>query len=95
MGKRKLFIGMAAGAIAGGLAALLDKETRVYTKNKLSQAKEKSGQLVKNPSETVRDMRLAFDQLSQNVTVNIQKAVNTLDQVEQSLDKVSKKKLED
>ena len=89
MGKRKLFIGIIVGAIAGGLTSLFDQETRDYTKDKLGQVKEKSGQIVRNPSQAVRDVRFTFDRMNNNVTENIQKAINTLEQVEDSLDKVT------
>jgi len=89
MGKRKLFIGIIVGAIAGGLTSLFDQETRDYTKDKLGQVKEKSGQIVRNPSQAVRDARFTFDRVNNSVTENIQKAINTLEQVEDSLDKVT------
>lgn len=97
MGKRKLFIGVVIGAVVGGMSALLDRDTRAYSKHKFNQVKEKSGQIMQHPSQTVRDVRLAFDRVNQQVTGSIQKAINTLEQVEQSLDKATQnvKKIED
>lgn len=91
MGKRKLIIGVIVGAVAGGLVSLFDQETRAYTKSKLSQAKAKSSDLMKNPSQTVSDIRSTFDRINESVSGNLQKAINTLNEVEESLDKVTNK----
>ena len=91
MGKRKLVIGMIAGAVAGGLATLVDSETRHYTKEKFVTAKEKTGIIVSNPSQAVQEARFAINRMNDSVSGTIAKAINTLDQVEGSLDRVTSK----
>ncbi|HLR75826.1 MAG TPA: YtxH domain-containing protein [Virgibacillus sp.] len=89
MGKRKLIIGVIVGAVAGGLTTLFDSDTRAYTKAKVSQVKTKSSDLMKNPSQTVGDIRNTFDQINENVSGTLQKAINTLDDIEESLESVT------
>lgn len=91
MGKRKLLIGMLAGAVAGGLATLVDSETRNYTKEKLLTAKDKTGVVVSNPSQAVQEARFAINRMNDSVSGTMTKAINTLDQVEGSLDRVTNK----
>src|SRR5690625_7926131 len=85
MGKRKIIIGVIVGAIAGGLTTLFDSEARAYTKSKLNQAKATTGNLVKNPSQTVGDIRSTVDRINNTVTSSLEKAINTLYDVEKSL----------
>lgn len=91
MGKRKLIMGVIVGAMAGGLATLVDPEARAYTKNKFSEAKATSSNLLKNPSQTISDIRSTFDRVNDAVSGNLQKAINTLSDVEDSLEKVTGK----
>lgn len=91
MGKRNLFMGIFLGAIIGGLATLFNKETRAYTKGKASLCKAKTGYMIKYPSEAVRNTRVAFDQLNERLTNNAESVINALEQVENTLDKVSRK----
>ncbi|MBU5468177.1 YtxH domain-containing protein [Virgibacillus sp. MSJ-26] len=89
MGKRKLIIGVIVGAIAGGLTTLFDSEARAYTKSKLNQAKATTGNLVKNPSQTVGDIRSTVDRINNTVTGSLEKAINTLNDVEESLETIT------
>lgn len=89
MGKRKLITGMVVGALIGGVVALFDRETRGYTKQKLSSAKSASLYCLKNPSEAVGNFKQAFDQLHENVTYQAENAINALEQVEETLGKVT------
>lgn len=91
MGKRKLCTSMLVGAVIGGLIALRHPEVRRYTKRKLSDAKAKTGDLIKNPSEAVYHTRVAFDQFSHQFTSGAESAINALEQIEETLEKVSKK----
>lgn len=91
MGKRNLCMGMLLGAIVGGLATLLNGETRAYTKGKMASCKIKTDHFVKHPSEAVRNTRVAFDQLNARFTDNAANVINALEQVESTLDKVSRK----
>lgn len=91
MGKRKLLIGMVAGAVAGGLVTLFDKETRVYTSGKLSGVKSGISYVTKNPSEAVHQLQETFDAISEKFTSGTESAINALDQVQQTLGKVENK----
>ncbi|OZU87733.1 hypothetical protein CIL03_15315 [Virgibacillus indicus] len=91
MGKRKLFLGVAIGAAAGGLVTLFDKETRDYTKEKFNTAKASSSYFIQNPSEAVHNVRTAFDTFNQNFASGADSAINALEQVENTLEKVANK----
>ncbi|WP_164217394.1 YtxH domain-containing protein [Virgibacillus sp. YIM 98842] len=91
MGKRKLIVSVVTGAALGGLVALFDKETRTYTKSKLGTVKRSSSYLLKNPSEAVHNVRVAFDTFNKNFANGAENAINALEQVENSLDKITNK----
>ncbi|PAV28101.1 hypothetical protein CIL05_18510 [Virgibacillus profundi] len=91
MGKRRLFLGVAIGAAAGGLVTLFDKDTRDYTKEKLNAAKSGSTYFIQNPSEAIHNMRNAFDKFNQNFSSGAESAINALEQVEDTLEKVTNK----
>lgn len=91
LGKRKLIAGMVVGAIVGGLTALLNKEARSYARKKMSTAKGKTYDIVKNPSEAVRSARKRIDALNYKVVNHAEQAINALEQVEETLDKFIKK----
>ncbi|MBP1970621.1 gas vesicle protein [Virgibacillus natechei] len=90
MGKRKLFIGIITGAAIGGFAALLDRETRNYTKNKINSMKRSTGNIVNNPSEAVHNVRIALDKFNENFPSGATSVMNALEQVENTLDKTRK-----
>ncbi|HLR67492.1 hypothetical protein [Virgibacillus alimentarius] len=92
MGKRNLCLGMIIGAIVGGIATLINKDTRAYTKDKIASYKSKTTYFVKNPSEGVRKTKVAFNQLNDRINYNAENMVNALEQVENTLDKLSSKK---
>ncbi|MFA1822078.1 YtxH domain-containing protein [Virgibacillus oceani] len=91
MGKRKLVLSIAAGAVVGGLVALFDKETRTYSKHKLGSVKRSSSYMLKNPSEAVHNVRTAFDTFNKNFASGAENTINALEQVENSLDKLTNK----
>ncbi|MCG1028053.1 YtxH domain-containing protein [Virgibacillus halodenitrificans] len=91
MAKRRLFTGMLVGAVAGGLAALFDRETREYTKGKLKNVKAGSSYLIKNPSDAVHKVRVAFDEFNTKITSSSESAINALEQVESTLEKYTNK----
>ncbi|MFD1039958.1 YtxH domain-containing protein [Virgibacillus byunsanensis] len=91
MGKRNLLLGVFLGAIIGGLTALFNRETRYYTKNKMSLARNRTNYYVKHPSETIHSVRVAFDRFNESFTSGAENAINALEQVENTLDKISKK----
>ncbi|SHH80796.1 YtxH domain-containing protein [Virgibacillus sp. Bac330] len=91
MGKRKLVTGVVLGATAGGLISLLDKETRVYAKEKLASAKSGASYMLKNPSETIHSVRTNFDKLNQAFAKGAENTINALNQAETTLEKVTNK----
>lgn len=91
MGKRKLFTGIFVGAFLGGVAAMFDKETRDYTKEKVSEVKATTSYYVKNPSEAVSNMKSFVSELNNTVQEESTNAINLLDQVESTFSKVMKK----
>ncbi|WP_337019238.1 YtxH domain-containing protein [Oceanobacillus massiliensis] len=92
MGKRKLLMGITLGAIVGGATALFDREAREYAKDKLTAAKSNSSYFMSHPSEAVHNLRDAFDQFNQTFADGAANAINALEQVETTLDKVANKK---
>lgn len=91
MGQRKLIVGVVAGAILGALAMQFDKDARAYTKSSLNKLKESSSDMMSNPTETVQNLRSAFDKLNQNLATGAESTVNALEQVETTLDKLVNK----
>ena len=91
MGKRKLFLGVAIGAAAGGLVTLFDKETREYTKEKFNACKSSSSYFIQNPSKAVHNVRTAFDAFNKNFASGAESTINALEQVENTLEKVTNK----
>ena len=91
MGKRKLIIGVAAGALLGALAMQFDRETRAFTKESLNSLKEEAANLIGNPSESVHNLRSTFDKFNQNFAAGAENTINALEQVETTLDKLVNK----
>ncbi|WP_188455192.1 YtxH domain-containing protein [Virgibacillus oceani] len=91
MGKYKLCIGILGGAVIGGLTALCDRETRTYTKYKMRSGKHQAGYYLKHPSEAVRNAQRACNQFNESFNSGASNAINALEQVEETLNKISKK----
>ncbi|MEN1970218.1 YtxH domain-containing protein [Lentibacillus sp. N15] len=91
MGKQKLCLGVFLGAVAGGLTALCDKETRSFTKQQLKLVKNTTGYYVKHPTDAIRNVQDTLNGLNQKVNANADNAINALEQVEETLNKISKK----
>ncbi|MEI3614204.1 YtxH domain-containing protein [Pseudogracilibacillus sp. SO30301A] len=91
MGKRTLLTGIIAGASIGGLLSLLNKDARKYAKETLSKSRDNFTYYVKNPTDAVEKIRHAALTLNNMIESNTSSAVNALEQVENSLNKVTKK----
>jgi|GEM_PF-2023475 len=87
MAKRKLLTRIAAGAVAGGLLALTDKEVRAYVKAKAGTAKMYAVALMKNPVGTIGAARLALIELSEKVDGQASEVMNALGQVQETVEK--------
>lgn len=92
MGKSKLFIGIAVGALLGGLVTLTDKSTREFTKGKMQCASTKTKDAIQNPSDTIRNAKTTFDKFNDTLQNGADNAINAMEQVENTLDKLSKKR---
>lgn len=91
MGKRKLYTGIVLGAVVGGIISLMNKDARQYAKSKLHQTMQGTKYYVKHPSEAVRNARVTFDQFNQKFSSGAASTINTLEQIEDTLDKVIQK----
>lgn len=94
MGRSKLYTGILVGAIVGGLTALMNKETRWYVKGKVTKATTCTKYYLSHPSEAVRNVRVSFDDFNENFKSSAESAINALEQIEDTLDKVTKKNSE-
>ncbi|WP_164670036.1 YtxH domain-containing protein [Virgibacillus doumboii] len=91
MGKRNLFFGVILGAVAGGLISLFSSDARYYTKGKMKNVRKQSNYYVQHPSEAVRNVRDAFNKFNRDFSSGAESAINALEQVEDTLDKFTKK----
>lgn len=87
MGKKTFWTGIITGAVIGGLVTLFDKDARIYVKKTCSQTKATTQYYFNHPSETVRKVRSGVQTLQTNLVKGAETAMNTLDKLEQSLDK--------
>ncbi len=92
VGKRTLCTGIIVGAVVGGLVALTNQDARDYARAKLSLAKAEAKYCLSNPSQTVHQFRQSFDEFNQKFASGADSAVNALEQIEHTLDKVIKSK---
>ncbi|HLQ71586.1 MAG TPA: YtxH domain-containing protein [Bacillota bacterium] len=92
MGKNKLFVGIVVGAVIGGLVTLTDKSTRDYTKGKLQYVSNKSREAIQNPSDVIRSAKTSFDQFNDTLQNGANNAINALEQVENTMERLSKKR---
>lgn len=91
MGKRKLILGITIGAVVGGATALFDRDTRNFAKEKLASAKSGSSYYMNHPSEAIHNLRNSVEQINQTISNGTSNAINALEQVETTLDKVTNK----
>lgn len=91
MGRRVLCTGIIVGAVVGGLVALTNKEARDYAKVKLTLMRAETRYCMNNPTESVRNLRQSFEQFSQRFSSGAGSAVNALEQMEHTLDKIVKR----
>ncbi|ASN06903.1 hypothetical protein [Virgibacillus necropolis] len=92
MQNNKLVYGIIIGALVGGLTTLFDRETRSTTKMQYFNTKRKTNYYLKHPSEAVRKARVACNQFNDTFNSSADTAINTLEQVEQTIDKMQNKK---
>lgn len=61
MSRSNLWKGLVYGAVAGGVIALLDKDTRSYTMEQTRDAGRKCRSYVKHPSEAIHNLRMCYE----------------------------------
>lgn len=91
MQNKKLVFGVMIGALVGGLTTLFDKQTRSKTKIQCQNASNKTSYYLKHPSEAVRDARVACNRFNDSFNASAESAINALEQVENTIDKITKK----
>src|SRR5699024_695669 len=91
MGKRKLYTGIAIGAAVGGLIALLVLVARSYAKQKFRDAKDATMYYAKHPSEGGQNINAKYEQFNTTYTIREDNAINAIEQVEETIEKFSKK----
>ncbi|ASK61083.1 hypothetical protein CFK37_02155 [Virgibacillus phasianinus] len=91
MRNNKLLFGMMIGGLIGGLVTLFDRETRSRTKVQFLNAKRKTNYYVKNPSEAVSTARIACNKFNESFNSSADNAINALEQVEQTIEKITSK----
>lgn len=91
MGKRKIILGVVAGAVIGGAASLFDKEARSYACGKVKDMKAASSYYISNPSEAIQGLQKTVDKVNHVFESGSSNTMNALEQVEQTLDKVTNK----
>lgn len=85
MGKRILIQGIIAGAIIGGIASLFNKDARGFAKEKLNETKD----CLQNPAETIEKLKGKVECFSSTVSVQAEGAKNALEQVGNTLNKIT------
>lgn len=91
MGKRRLLTGVISGAMIGGLVSLFNHDTRGYVKGKLCATREATARLINDPTETVQSVKQCVEKVSSRVSIEASNAMNALEQVENTLEKVTKR----
>lgn len=96
MGKNKLITGMVVGAIIGGAVSLINQETRNYVKQELSLMSGQMGNIVQNPSHSIRHIQNTLIETAENAASSLDGALNAVGQIENTINEIrseDKKKL--
>lgn len=92
MGAKKFWTGIIAGAVVGGLVSLCNKEARLYVKEVANSTGDKALYYINNPTEAVKNIKEMAQFVDDKISENKKGAFNALEQVENTLEKVTKKK---
>lgn len=90
MSRKNIVRGIVLGALCGFAASLLNKENREYVKETTSQAFDKADFYVRNPQVGVKNVKSGIVNVSEFLSENSSKAINALDQTEETLQKFLK-----
>jgi len=91
VGRKKFWTGIVTGAVVGGLISLFNEDAREYVKDTLNTTGEKCLYIVNNPTETVRNIKAMAQLVDEKISENKNSAFNALEQVENTLERVTKK----
>lgn len=91
MGKRTLLTGIFVGASIGALVSLLNEDAREYAKESLAKSCDNLSYYAKNPADAINTVKQTVLSINETIENNAGSAVNALEQVESSLNKVLKK----
>jgi len=91
MGKRTFWSGIIVGAIVGGAVSLFNRDARSYVKELSEQTADQVSYYAQNPTEAVDGVKNTVLFVTDTIERNSSGAMNTLDQVENTLNKVIKK----
>ena len=91
MGRRVFWTGVIAGAVIGGLTSLLNREAREYAKDVAQSTGETCMYVINHPDEAIRNVKNAAIFIEEKISENKSGAINALEQVENTLVKVSRK----
>lgn len=91
MGKRKLLTGIISGAVIGCIISLFNEDARQYVKEKACATRDATTKIIKNPTETVQSLKQSVEDLSHLITEESSNAINALEQIENTLQKVTKR----
>jgi len=92
MGAKKFWTGIISGAVVGGLISLFNEDAREYVKDLASSTGEKCLYIVNNPTETVKNIKEMAQLVDEKISENKNSAFNALEQVENTLERVTKRK---
>lgn len=92
MGKRTFWTSIAVGALIGGLTSLRKREVRAYVKESASKMGDAATYYVSNPNEAIQNVKETIKVIEQKLDDNSNSAVNALNQIETTVNKIKKDK---
>jgi len=92
MGAKKFWTGIVAAAVVGGLVSLFNEDARTYVKEVANTTGEKCLYYVSNPTEAVKNIKEVAQFVDDKISENKNSAFNALEQVETTLERVTKRK---
>ncbi|MCT2534438.1 YtxH domain-containing protein [Aquibacillus koreensis] len=90
MGSSKFLKGMMIGAAIGGLATLLDPDTRKAVGNRISNTGATVNYYRKHPSEGFHQLRDYYEQASTFLMQNVNSGIEVVNQIQSVMDTLDK-----
>ena len=90
MSKKNVIISIVAGAVCGFAISLTNENNRAYVKEKSSRALETADFYISHPAEGVKNIKEGIQTVNHALMENSDKAINALNQAENSLRKFLK-----